>query len=308
MSHSTVAQDMVYDPPALPNYIHAELKPVNGPPSNEEVASVHTALRISESFANGVFLQVSQPHRRLTPHINGIYPRRPPVPSIFDPDVHVQLSQHLFDIQFARHVQRSVVKQFAPVLAAPQNPTLPDNVDANSNREVHNPPQKAAGSTGIQHAALEEPNSSNPPTNHQNPNETNELGSIKELMVEMRDTLKNMNRVMIGSQNSLARGFNSSISHGNGRGLSYDLGAHSLINDHGEVPETHNLPTFKSGGNCCGVSFAVNNLTENALARYLRFYGIGEEMIEEGEELKIRSGKIDDARRFLSGRLFLNRQ
>ncbi|CAE6527167.1 unnamed protein product [Rhizoctonia solani] len=65
--------DVVYDPPSLPAYIPVELKAVTGPPSNEEIASVHTALRISENFAN--------------------------VPSIFDPDLHVQLSQHLFDIQ-----------------------------------------------------------------------------------------------------------------------------------------------------------------------------------------------------------------
>ncbi|CAE6469452.1 unnamed protein product [Rhizoctonia solani] len=65
--------DVVYDPPNLPTYIPVELKSVTGPPSNAEVASVHTALRISESFANE--------------------------PSIFDPDLHVQLSQHLFDIQ-----------------------------------------------------------------------------------------------------------------------------------------------------------------------------------------------------------------
>ncbi|KEP50555.1 hypothetical protein V565_077980 [Rhizoctonia solani 123E] len=63
---SVLPNDVIYDPPTLPTYIPVKLKPVAGPPSNEEIASVHTALRISESFAN--------------------------VPSIFAPDTHVQLS------------------------------------------------------------------------------------------------------------------------------------------------------------------------------------------------------------------------
>ena len=56
ISHTDVIQDVIYDPPTLPAYVALELKPVTGPPSNEEIASVHTALRISESFANGVFV------------------------------------------------------------------------------------------------------------------------------------------------------------------------------------------------------------------------------------------------------------
>ncbi|KAG8732507.1 hypothetical protein FRC11_013126 [Ceratobasidium sp. 423] len=297
---NVLPNDVVYNPPALPNYIQVKLTPVVGPPSNGEVASVHTALRISESFVN--------------------------VPSIFDPDVHIQLSQHLFDIQFgmtsshcvlpvspalpipaARHVQRSVVKRFSSALPAPQHPTVPDDEDANNDREARHPSQEAAGPTKTQHPMLEEPGPPNQPTSHQNPNESNEISSVKELMVEMRDTLKNMNRVMIGSQNSLARGFNSSLRHSTGDGISYDLGVHSLINDHGELPETYNLPTFKHiGGYQNKISLSLSDSTENELARYLRFYNIGQDLIEEGEELKIKSGMMNDARNLLHRRIHRN--
>ncbi|KAJ1300482.1 hypothetical protein OPQ81_005296 [Rhizoctonia solani] len=158
-----------------------------------------------------------------------------------------------------------------------------------------------------QHTIPEQPNLTSEAISHQSPNKNNDLGDIKDLMVEIRDTLKNVKSVLIGTQNSLARGFNSSSLHSDYRGhpVGYDIGAHSLINDQGEVPEMYNLPTFKYEN--YNVLFAINDLAESVLARYLRFYSIGEEMIEEEEELKIKSGMIDDARKCLSARLFLNR-
>ncbi|CAE6372257.1 unnamed protein product [Rhizoctonia solani] len=70
---NVLPNEVVYDPPTLPGYIPLEPKSITGPPSSQEIAFVHTALRISQSFAN--------------------------VPSIFDPDLHAEISQHLFDIQ-----------------------------------------------------------------------------------------------------------------------------------------------------------------------------------------------------------------
>ncbi|KDN38371.1 hypothetical protein RSAG8_09575, partial [Rhizoctonia solani AG-8 WAC10335] len=286
--------DIVYDPPALPSYIPVELKPVTGPPSNTEVASVHAALRISESFAN--------------------------LPSIFDPDLHVQLSQHLFDIQLARHVQRSIMKRSVPAILMPEDQAVPHGgpgeTEANNTPETQASPSATPGqaikSTETQHPALEQSSLPNEATNYQISSDNNEKVRATELMIQIRDKLENVTRILVGTQNSLARGFNSSSIQGHldYKGISHNLGAHSLINDHGEVPEAYSLPTFtltNSGFYGC-VEFSVNNLTENILARYLRFYGIGEEMIEEGEELKIKSGMLDEARSLLSGRLFLNRR
>ncbi|KAG8726353.1 hypothetical protein FRC11_000323, partial [Ceratobasidium sp. 423] len=196
---------------------------------------------------------------------------------------------HINSPDAARHVQRSIVKQLSPAIPAPQNPTIPDDEDPDDVVRAHYPTLEAAGYTEVRHPTIEQPNPRHQPTSHQNPNESNQVSGVKELMVEIRDTLKNVNQVLIGSQNSLARGFNSSLYHWT------------------NVPEAYNLPTFKYERDRDGVSFSINTLSENVLSQYLRFYGIGEELIEEGEELKIKSGMIDDARRLLSGRLFLNR-
>ncbi|KEP50551.1 hypothetical protein V565_077940 [Rhizoctonia solani 123E] len=280
-----VVQDIVYDPPTLPAYIPVELKPVTGPPSNADIASVHTALRISESFVN--------------------------VPSIFDPDLHVQLSQHLFDIQLARHVQRSIVKRSAPVISASENQSVSHSApsDTNSNNTSPGTTSHIPEPTGAQNPPVVQPSPVDQATSHEDPKESGELRRLSELIMEIRDTLKNGNRILVGTQNSLARGFNATSYHvSSSGGLSSDLGAHSLINDHGEAPETYNLPTFKYTGPYQQVSLAINKLTEDELVRYLRFYNIGEEMIEQEDDVKIKSDMMDDARTALSHRLFLNRR
>ncbi|CAE7207585.1 unnamed protein product [Rhizoctonia solani] len=268
---SILPNDVVYDPPTLPAYIPVDLNPVIGPPSNKEVASVHTALRISESFAN--------------------------VPSIFDPDLHVQLSQHLFDIQLARHVQRSITH----VTSADRSSRAHTSLDSTTGQVIE--------SAEIHHAPVEESSPSNEDNAQQHSNERNDTHRTTELIIKLEAKLDIVCRILVGTQNSLARGFNSSLCHVNynEKGMSYDLGAHSLINDYGQVPEAHNLPTFKSLGERDSVWLNTNKLSENELARYLRFYNIGEEMIEEEEELKIKSGMVDSAKDTLSRRLFLNR-
>ncbi|CCO32867.1 hypothetical protein BN14_06930 [Rhizoctonia solani AG-1 IB] len=121
-------------------------------------------------------------------------------------------------------------------------------------------------------------------------------------MVEIRDikdSLKQLNRIMVGTQNSLARGFNSSRKYGY-NGVSHDI--EWLIDPRAQ---THHLPTFENGE--YGVHFSLNKLDGGILARYLRFYGLGEELIEEGEELKIKDDMVENAKKLLSERLFLKR-
>ncbi|CAE6541859.1 unnamed protein product [Rhizoctonia solani] len=282
---SALLNDVIYDPPTLPAYIPIELKPVTGPPSNEEVTSVHTALRISESFVN--------------------------VPSIFDPDIHVELSQHLFDIQLARHIQRSITRRLAPAPSVSINQSV--SHEDSTETGATNAPGTHTSPIATSGQAIESSGTQHPPheiTSHPNPTETNELCGTVDLMIQIRDKLEKMTRVLIGSQNSLARGYNSgTISYYSGT-ISHNIGAHSLINDYGEVPETYNLPTFTlvSNGMYNYAKFPIDDLTENVVARYLRFYSIGEEMIEESEEgLKIKSDMLGDAKNILSKRLFLKR-
>ncbi|QRV82957.1 hypothetical protein RhiJN_10973 [Ceratobasidium sp. AG-Ba] len=74
-----------YTPPQLPPHIRVSLEPVKNTPSDDQIKSVQTALRISENLAN--------------------------VPSMFDADLSMNLSQHLFDIQFGRYLWKTANRE-----------------------------------------------------------------------------------------------------------------------------------------------------------------------------------------------------
>ncbi|KAG8731957.1 hypothetical protein FRC11_001351 [Ceratobasidium sp. 423] len=69
-----------YTPPVLPAHVSTQLEPVSSVPSEEEVVKVQDAIRSYQKFVE--------------------------IPSMFDPKVHAELSQHLFDVQMARYIQR----------------------------------------------------------------------------------------------------------------------------------------------------------------------------------------------------------
>ncbi|CAE6533045.1 unnamed protein product [Rhizoctonia solani] len=76
----------IYTSPTLPAHVAVQLEPVTGAPYEEEVMKVQSAIRSYDQFANA--------------------------PTLFDPRVGMELSQHLFDIQMVRanecHVSQSV--------------------------------------------------------------------------------------------------------------------------------------------------------------------------------------------------------
>ncbi|CAE6450728.1 unnamed protein product [Rhizoctonia solani] len=72
--------DNTYTPPSVPSHIPISLEPVVGAPSDEELESAHGAARTLENLANSPF---------------------------FDSAFSAKLSQHLFNIQFARYIQDS---------------------------------------------------------------------------------------------------------------------------------------------------------------------------------------------------------
>ncbi|CAE6504509.1 unnamed protein product [Rhizoctonia solani] len=83
----TFPSDATYTPPALPAHVTVVLDPVTGAPSNEEIMKVQDAVRSYQHFSS--------------------------VPSMFDPLVNMELSQHLFDIQMGEIVS-SPAAQTAP--------------------------------------------------------------------------------------------------------------------------------------------------------------------------------------------------
>ncbi|KAL5632145.1 hypothetical protein ACGC1H_000227 [Rhizoctonia solani] len=75
----TFPSDATYTPPALPTHIPAKLEPVSGAPTDQEMLKVQDAVRSYQHFEH--------------------------VPSMFDQRVSMELSQHLFDLQMARHMR-----------------------------------------------------------------------------------------------------------------------------------------------------------------------------------------------------------
>ncbi|KDN36163.1 hypothetical protein RSAG8_11044, partial [Rhizoctonia solani AG-8 WAC10335] len=75
----TFPSDSTYTPPTMPSHISVRLEPILGAPSDEEVMKVQDVLQTYQEF------------------------RR--IPSMFDARINMELSQHLFDIQMARHMR-----------------------------------------------------------------------------------------------------------------------------------------------------------------------------------------------------------
>ncbi|CAE6419199.1 unnamed protein product, partial [Rhizoctonia solani] len=85
----TFPTDATYTPPNLPAHITVNLAPVSGTPTDEEL------MKVQDAF------QTCQDMRRF--------------PSMFDAHVNMELSQHLFDLQMARHMRLAGESQPSPV-------------------------------------------------------------------------------------------------------------------------------------------------------------------------------------------------
>ncbi|QRV97148.1 hypothetical protein RhiJN_25167 [Ceratobasidium sp. AG-Ba] len=262
-----------YTPPQLPAHIPVSLEPVTNSPSNSQIKSVQTALRLSENLAN--------------------------VPSIFDPDLSMQLSQHLFDIQFGRYIWKTANREYDRQSAEssaytnstrePQKVKSPNEVvlgdlQNQGPHDIPSPPPPSINSSpeisGLESeiaslqselstlkASMEEDRHS-----HTRENETNQLlGRLCEGVDEVK-------RAVVGAQHCMARGINAGYGHYASGAMQY---SHSLINNKGETPESVGLPSTTSA------KIHLSGWGEDkdyTLARYLRFYNIGKEFIREGEE------------------------
>ncbi|KAH7335742.1 hypothetical protein B0J17DRAFT_52666 [Rhizoctonia solani] len=74
-------ESTTYTPLTLPAHVSVQLYPISRVPSEEEVIKAQDAVRLYHQFSN--------------------------VPAMFDPRLNMELSQHLFDNQMARHTQRA---------------------------------------------------------------------------------------------------------------------------------------------------------------------------------------------------------
>ncbi|CAE6463781.1 unnamed protein product [Rhizoctonia solani] len=97
---SVFREGIAFTPPALPAHVSVNLETVTGAPSNEEIIKVQEAIRSYQQFSN--------------------------VPSLFDPNINMDLSQHLFDIQMSRYMQRMSQSQSSPIVHGIARPSGPE--------------------------------------------------------------------------------------------------------------------------------------------------------------------------------------
>ncbi|CAE6535642.1 unnamed protein product, partial [Rhizoctonia solani] len=179
--------DNTYTPPQLPAHIPIALEPVVGVPSNEQLKAAQDAMRVSESLASS---------------------------PLFESNLNMKLSQHLFSLQFASYIQGSTLGQFTSKSGEPRRvlPTTQESpIDSPTPQNITNAPTKGntvlgehipndANEASVSHSSVAEPVNRKCCT----PASITQLGeavnTIKELMSESKGVLENMNRVMIAIQ------------------------------------------------------------------------------------------------------------
>ncbi|QRV97147.1 laminin domain protein [Ceratobasidium sp. AG-Ba] len=285
-----------YTPPVLPPHVPVLLEQVTGNPTDEQVKAVQTALRFSESFVS--------------------------IPSVFDADLSMNLSQHLFDLQFERYLRQVLGRDPAPAQVsppehpvpahssdvAPNNPlgvsdddgslTLPVTSDspilhsaASTSDETH-----LNLGTNTERATNQTEDSLNsrrldrePATNHEDTN---------HVLLDIKMLLGDIKQFMVRSYNLTAKALNGTCYAG-------DVNiCHSLINEKGEDPELAGLPSLATLSRHLH-RMSSHGVDNTVLARYLHLYGLADGFFEEGDPSTLGEDKkraaMEKLRIFLRG-------
>ncbi|KAJ1301443.1 hypothetical protein OPQ81_008701 [Rhizoctonia solani] len=255
----------VYTPPVLPSHIPGTLKRVVGAPSDEDIKSAQSALRSVDNLA-----------------IN---------PQLFDADLGMKLSQHLFNLQFARYMHDSVQASFAPdsemktgePLSAQELTQEPQEA-LNVNREIHDPMTKEQNNAQVPRLGQALGMASEPAQWGE------AMKQIKDEIRQSRDVLENMNRVLISIQRT-------QTTVGFWGGSDYYV-YQNPVNRRGVLATECDLPQLRHLF-IRHVSRTNLSLKPDQIVRYLKFFDIGADLIQDGEEPKLVDGKEGEARRLL---------
>ncbi|CAE6473257.1 unnamed protein product [Rhizoctonia solani] len=250
-----IALKSVYTPPTLPSHIPSTLDQVVGTPSVEDIKSAQGALRSAENLVTS--------------------------PQLFDADLNMRLSQHLFDLQFARYMHDlGQGESISGGETVP--PSVPQPVPEPQDVSDANPPAPSL-------EREKQVNTPIPPP-EQVPETPSELAQLGEVMKEMRDATKestgvldNMNRILMSIKKDQC--------------MTRTIGTICLVqkdplNQRGVLASECGLPQLRCyfGSNRWDVSLNDHNIT-----RYLRFFDTGANLIQEGDEFKLIDGKRDAA-------------
>ncbi|CAE6416064.1 unnamed protein product [Rhizoctonia solani] len=255
-------EKIVFTPPVLPEHVPVKLQSVTESPTDEELTKVHSALRAYEQFSN--------------------------VSSMFDPQVSMELSQHMFELQIARYMQH--VSQ-TPLAIRPTEPPCPPSSVVSERQETATPDQTDEAESSAESPTINAGTGAKTPTPFPQEQESTRLmkdpaicSALQEsnhLVERLGETMDNISKVLANIQHSLVRGLKS------GRQHCEDYQTDALTNKKGELPVLCGLPAlrFKWKG-----SWIMADMSDAQLAKYLQFYDIGGYLIDDGELPTIKGG------------------
>ncbi|KAG8731495.1 hypothetical protein FRC11_003985 [Ceratobasidium sp. 423] len=255
-----------YTPPSVPSHIPISLEPVVGAPSDDELESAHGAVRTLENLANSPY---------------------------FDSAFSAKLSQHVFNIQFARYIQDSNQGSFTQGLTNPP-PQTNDNeppvvtsthMSGISNRRDADPIELDSSTPLASQAVSPAPSYVTP--------ESTSVAQSNDKLDQINEAQQETNRLLGKNEEVLRvieRTLFSTYFHAHRTAHS----SYRTLNEKGELAWMHKLPYVSASWN--GVKPSLDEtISEQNLAAYLRFYNIAADLVED-ETWNLKPDKKDDAR------------
>ncbi|KEP49158.1 laminin domain protein [Rhizoctonia solani 123E] len=293
-------QNSVYIPPPLPAHISIQLEPISGAPSDEQVAKTQDAIRLYHKCAD--------------------------ISLMFDPQVHAELSQHLFDIQMAKYMARCVSSQAKSMDKESGIAMSTNSIHAIKRGDggCYSAGDNIPSITGTSLAQSDDSAQVYPDADirdaleqsHRLAERANQLAERSNRLVEqskqlveqsnypvekLDSTLGKISRILVGIQHAIVR------SHNGNMVSALDC----LVNGEGELPgvscmtdETslNWLSSCYAGEPDCHLPVVINGVTQDLfidnlwLGEFLCFYGIGKGLCENDKSTKLKDGKEADAR------------
>ncbi|KAG8713130.1 hypothetical protein FRC11_013204 [Ceratobasidium sp. 423] len=257
-----------YTPPSVPSHIPISLEPVVGAPSDGELESAHGAVRTLENLANSPF---------------------------FDSVFSAKLSQHVFNIQFARYIQDSNQGSFTQGLTNPPPPPQtndnePPVVTSTHISDIPNrrdaDPIELDSSTPLTSQAVP------PALNYVTPESTS-VAQPNDKLDQINATQQETNR-LLGKSGEVLRVIERTLFSSYFHAHRTANNSWRTLNEKGELAWMHKLPYVSASWN--GVKASLDGtISEQNLATYLRFYNIAADLVDN-ETGNLKPDKKDDAR------------
>ncbi|CAE7148505.1 unnamed protein product [Rhizoctonia solani] len=261
------SSDSIYMPPTLPAHIPVKLEPISGTPSDEEITKVQEAVLSYQQFSHA--------------------------PSMFDPHMNMELSQHLFDLQMARYMRRAGESE-----ASLNQETTQNNLSEKEGEGIANLAQETTISDTIDNVGVKDPTKYESEQKSQIGMQDTGVREVIErsnqLAERVGEALGHINKVLVGIQHAMIR-----AQFGTGKDVYYNLHTMGcLVNHKGENIAT--LGTLKPADDpdCdWNVNFYLKSdpysiyIPETQLAAYLKFYGLEEGLcFENASTLRLKDG------------------